>query len=260
MTGNFHLAASRSAINRASASVAPPDGKGTTQCTTLEGKLCLVSGSGNVSQYTAEKLLDFNAKVIAISDSNGVIHDPDGINREKLAWILELKNVKRGRIKDYSDKFKTAKYIPLDRTLDYNPIWAIKADCAFPSSTQNEINAKDAATLLMNGCKLIAEGANMPSTLDATRMFLQAGILYGPAKAANAGGVATSGLEMVQNSIRLNWTREEVDDRLHKIMIAIHQNAFDTAENYGKPGNLVYGANIAGFLKVADAMMDQGLV
>src|SRR3974390_960781 len=227
---------------------------------TLEGKLCLVSGSGNVSQYTAEKLLDFNAKVIAISDSNGVIHDPDGINREKLAWILELKNVKRGRIKDYSDKFKTAKYIPLDRTLDYNPIWAIKADCAFPSSTQNEINAKDAATLLMNGCKLIAEGANMPSTLDATRMFLQAGILYGPAKAANAGGVATSGLEMVQNSIRLNWTREEVDDRLHKIMIAIHQNAFDTAENYGKPGNLVYGANIAGFLKVADAMMDQGLV
>jgi glutamate dehydrogenase (NADP+) len=163
-------------------------------------------------------------------------------------------------MKEYADKFKTAKYIPVDPSMDYNPLWAIKADCAFPSATQNEISAKDAATLLMNGCKLVAEGANMPSTLDATRMFLQAGILYGPAKAANAGGVATSGLEMVQNSIRLNWSREEVDDRLHKIMIAIHKNAYDTAEKYGKPGNLVYGANIAGFLKVADAMLDQGLV
>jgi glutamate dehydrogenase (NADP+) len=227
---------------------------------TLDGKVCLVSGSGNVSQYTAEKLLEFNAKVIAMSDSNGVIHDPDGITREKLAWILELKNVKRGRIKEYAEKFKSATYIPVNCSMDFNPLWAIKCDCAFPSATQNEINAKDAATLLMNGCKLIAEGANMPSTLDATRMFLQAGVLYGPAKAANAGGVATSGLEMVQNSIRLNWSREEVDDRLHKIMIAIHKNAYDTAEKYGKPGNLVYGANIAGFLKVADAMLDQGLV
>jgi len=190
---------------------------------TLEGKLCLVSGSGNVSQYTVEKLLDFGAKVIAMSDSNGVIYDPEGINREKLAWIMELKNVRRGRIKEYADKFKTAKYIPVDPKADVNPIWEIKADCAFPSATQNEINPKDAANLLMNGCKLVAEGANMPSTLDATKMFLQAGILYGPAKAANAGGVATSGLEMVQNSTRLNWTREEVDDRLHKIMIAIQE-------------------------------------
>jgi len=227
---------------------------------TLEGKLCLVSGSGNVSQYTVEKLLDFGAKVIAMSDSNGVIYDPEGINREKLAWIMELKNVRRGRIKEYADKFKTAKYIPVDPKADVNPIWEIKADCAFASATQNEINPKDAANLLMNGCKLVAEGANMPSTLDATKMFLQAGILYGPAKAANAGGVATSGLEMVQNSTRLNWTREEVDDRLHKIMIAIHKNAFDTAAEYGQPGNLVYGANIAGFTKVADAMLDQGLV
>ena len=227
---------------------------------TLEGKLCLVSGSGNVSQYTVEKLLDFGAKVIAMSDSNGVIYDPEGINREKLAWIMELKNVRRGRIKEYADKFKTAKYIPVDPKADVNPIWEIKADCAFPSATQNEINPKDAANLLMNGCKLVAEGANMPSTLDATKMFLQANILYGPAKAANAGGVATSGLEMVQNSTRLNWTREEVDDRLHKIMIAIHKNAFDTAAEYGQPGNLVYGANIAGFTKVADAMLDQGLV
>jgi len=227
---------------------------------TLEGKLCLVSGSGNVSQYTVEKLLDFGAKVIAMSDSNGVIYDPEGINREKLAWIMELKNVRRGRIKEYADKFKTAKYIPVDPKSDVNPIWEIKADCAFPSATQNEINPKDAANLLMNGCKLVAEGANMPSTLEATKMFLQANILYGPAKAANAGGVATSGLEMVQNSTRLNWTREEVDDRLHKIMIAIHKNAFDTAAEYGQPGNLVYGANIAGFTKVADAMLDQGLV
>jgi glutamate dehydrogenase (NADP+) len=219
-----------------------------------------VSGSGNVSQYTIEKLLDFGAKVVAMSDSNGVIHDPEGINREKLAWTLELKNVRRGRIKEYADKFKAAKYIPIDARMDYNPIWTIKADCAFPSATQNEINAKDAATLVMNRCKLVAEGANMPSTLDATKLFLEAKILYGPAKAANAGGVATSGLEMSQNSMRLSWTREEVDDRLHKIMIAIHSNAFETAEKYGQPGNLVYGANIAGFVKVADAMLDQGLV
>jgi glutamate dehydrogenase (NADP+) len=226
----------------------------------FDGKICLVSGSGNVSQYTIEKLLDFGAKVVAMSDSNGVIHDPEGVNRERLAWVLELKNTRRGRIKEYADKFKTAKYIPIDPRMDYNPIWTIKADCAFPSATQNEINAKDAATLVMNGCKLVAEGANMPSTLDATKLFLEAKVLYGPAKAANAGGVATSGLEMSQNSMRLSWTREEVDDRLHKIMVAIHHNAYETAERYGQPGNLVFGANIAGFVKVADAMLDQGLV
>ena len=231
-----------------------------TRKETFQGKTCLVSGSGNVSQYTVEKLLDLGAKVIALSDSNGIIHDPEGINREKLAYVMELKNVKRGRIKEYADKFKTAKYIPVDARLDYNPLWTIKADCAFPSATQNEINAKDAATLVMNGCKLVSEGANMPSTLDATKLFLEAKVLYGPAKAANAGGVATSGLEMCQNSMRLSWTREEVDDRLHKIMIAIHKNAFETAEKYGHPGNLVYGANIAGFVKVADSMLDQGLV
>jgi len=231
-----------------------------TKKETFAGKTCLVSGSGNVSQYTIEKLLDLGAKVIALSDSNGVIHDPEGVNREKLAYVMELKNVRRGRIKEYADKFKSAKYVAVDPRLDYNPLWAIKADCAFPSATQNEINAKDAATLVMNGCKLVAEGANMPSTLDATKLFLEAKILYGPAKAANAGGVATSGLEMSQNSMRLSWTREEVDDRLHKIMIAIHKNAFETAEKYGHPGNLVYGANIAGFVKVADSMLDQGLV
>ena len=226
----------------------------------LEGKLCLVSGSGNVSQYTVEKLLDLGAKPITLSDSNGVIFDPDGIDREKLAWVMELKNVRRGRIREYADQFKKAVFMPTDITLDHNPLWNIKADCAFPSATQNEVNAKDAASLIKNGVKLVAEGANMPSTLEATKMFLDAGSLYGPAKAANAGGVATSGLEMAQNSARLTWDREEVDDRLHKIMIAIHKNCYETAETYGTPGNLVNGANIAGFLKVANAMLDQGLV
>jgi glutamate dehydrogenase (NADP+) len=226
----------------------------------LEGKLCLVSGSGNVSQYTIEKLLDLGAKPLTVSDSNGVIYDPDGIDREKLAYILELKNVKRGRIRDYSDRYKKAIFMPTDVKLEHNPLWNIKADCAFPSATQNEIAARDAANLLKNGIKLVAEGANMPSTLEATKLFLEARILYAPAKAANAGGVATSGLEMAQNSARLSWTREEVDDRLHKIMISIHGNCYETAEKYGTPGNLVNGANIAGFLKVADAMLDQGLV
>jgi glutamate dehydrogenase (NADP+) len=226
----------------------------------LEGKLCLVSGSGNVSQYTIEKLLDLGAKPLTVSDSNGVIYDPDGIDREKLAYVLELKNVKRGRIRDYSESYKKAIFMPTDVKLEHNPLWNIKADCAFPSATQNEITAKDAANLIKNGVKLVAEGANMPSTLEATKLFLEARILYGPAKAANAGGVATSGLEMAQNSARLNWTREEVDDRLHKIMINIHRNCYETAEKYGTPGNLVNGANIAGFLKVADAMLDQGLV
>jgi len=226
----------------------------------LEGKLCLVSGSGNVSQYTVEKLLDFGAKPITLSDSDGAIYDPDGINREKLAWVMELKNVYRGRIRKYADHFKKAIFMPTDVLVDHNPLWNIKADCAFPSATQNEINAKDAANLIMNGVKLVAEGANMPSTLDATKMFLDAKILYGPAKAANAGGVATSGLEMAQDSMRMTWSRDEVDNRLHQIMIAIHRNCYETAETYGTPGNLVNGANIAGFLKVGNAMLDQGLV
>jgi len=227
---------------------------------TLQGKICLVSGSGNVSQYTVEKLIDLGARPVTLSDSNGIIHDPEGINRDKLAWVMDLKNNRRGRIKEYADKFKGAKYHAADPMQDSNPLWDIKADCAFPSATQNEINAKDAGRLIKNGVTVVSEGANMPSTLEATRAFLSAGILYGPAKAANAGGVATSGLEMSQNSMRLTWTREEVDERLHRIMVAIHKAAFETAEKYGTPGNLVNGANIAGFLKVADAMMDQGLV
>ncbi len=231
-----------------------------TRGQTLEGKTCLVSGSGNVSQYTVEKLLDLGARPVTLSDSNGMIHDPEGIDREKLAFVMELKNLRRGRIKEYAEKFTGARYQPVDPQLDYNPIWDIKADCAFPSATQNEINARDAGNLIKNGVALVSEGANMPTTLDGVKVFLDAGILYGPAKAANAGGVATSGLEMSQNSMRLSWTREEVDERLHRIMIAIHRNCYETADKYGTPGNLVNGANIAGFLKVADAMLDQGLV
>jgi glutamate dehydrogenase (NADP+) len=226
----------------------------------LDGKICLVSGSGNVAQYTIEKLFALGAKPVTCSDSDGVIYDPDGIDADKLAYIMELKNVMRGRIRDYADKFKKAIYTEIDAKMDHNPLWSIRADCAFPSATQNEINARDAANLINGGCKVVCEGANMPSTLEATRLFLEAGILYGPAKAANAGGVATSGLEMSQNSMRLSWTREEVDDRLHKIMVAIHNTCYETAETYGTPGNLVNGANIGGFLKVANSMMDQGLV
>jgi len=231
-----------------------------TRKDSLEGKLCLVSGSGNVSQYTVEKLLDLGAKPITLSDSGGAIFDPDGIDREKLAWVMELKNGRRGRIREYADRFKKANFVANDAGQGHNPLWNIKADCAFPSATQNEINENDAANLLKNGVKVVAEGANMPSVAEATKMFLDAKILYGPAKAANAGGVATSGLEMAQNSMRLSWTREEVDARLQRIMTSIHKTCFETAETYGTPGNLVNGANIGGFLKVANAMLDQGLV
>ena len=219
----------------------------------LEGKVCTVSGSGNAAQYTVEKLNQLGAKVVTLSDSNGTIYDPSGIDDEKFAFVLELKNVRRGRIKEYADKFGVDYY-------EGKRPWAVKCDCAFPSATQNEIDGSDAKTLLDNGCILIAEGANMPSTPEAIQQFIENKILYGPGKAANAGGVATSGLEMSQNSLRLAWTREEVDQRLHDIMIAIHKQCFEAAQEYGMPGNLVAGANIAGFVKVADAMLDQGLV
>ncbi len=231
-----------------------------TRKETLEGKVALVSGSGNVAQYAVEKLLDLGAKPVTLSDSGGCIHDPDGIDREKLAFVMELKNVRRGRIKEYCDAFEKASYVPTDPRQGWNPTWNFPAHCAFPSATQNEINGVDAAHLLKNGVYLVSEGANMPSTPEAMRLFLESKILYGPAKAANAGGVATSGLEMSQNSMRLSWSREEVDQRLRRIMIDIHRNCCETAERFGTPGNLVAGANIAGFLKVADAMMDQGLV
>lgn len=231
-----------------------------TRNETLEGKTALVSGSGNVFQYTAEKLLQLGAKPVTASDSSGYIYDEAGIDEKKLAWIMDLKNVRRGRIKEYADEFKTAVYTPVDPALDYNPLWNHKADCAFPSATQNEINAKDAQNLLDNGIYVVSEGANMPTVPDGVEKFLNAGILYGPGKAANAGGVAVSGLEMSQNSLRLSWTREEVDDRLKGIMKSIHTASYEAAERFGTPGNYVNGANIAGFLKVADTMMDQGVV
>ena len=226
----------------------------------LEGKTCLVSGSGNVAQYTVEKLLQFGAKPITLSDSAGYIYDEAGITRAKLDFVLDLKNVRRGRIKEYADKFPGAVYVPIDAAADHNPLWNHKADCAFPSATQNEVNATDARHLVANGVTTVSEGANMPVTLDGVNVFLDAKIMYGPGKAANAGGVATSGLEMSQNSMRLAWSREEVDQRLHGIMKAVHKACAETAEAYGTPGNYVNGANIAGFVKVADAMMDQGLV
>jgi glutamate dehydrogenase (NADP+) len=226
----------------------------------LKGKTCLVSGSGNVAQYTVQKLNQLGAKAVTLSDSNGYIYDPEGINEEKLAFVMDLKNVRRGRMKEYCDKFKSATYTAVDSKLDYNPLWDNKADCAFPSATQNEINAKDAQNLVKNGVYVVSEGANMPTTPDGVNVFLDKKILYGPGKAANAGGVSTSGLEMSQNSMRLSWTREEVDARLHQIMKSIHKAAAEAAEKYGTPGNYVNGANIAGFVKVADAMMDQGLI
>ncbi|HJS57836.1 MAG TPA: NADP-specific glutamate dehydrogenase [Vicinamibacteria bacterium] len=231
-----------------------------TRNETLEGKRCLVSGSGNVAQYTIEKLLELGAKPLTLSDSGGYVFDEAGIDRAKLAFVLELKNVQRGRIKEYADRFKSAVYVPADAKLDHNPLWTHAADCAFPSATQNEIGGKDAANLIKGGVKLVAEGANMPTDLDGVVQFLDARILYGPGKAANAGGVAVSGLEMAQNSMRYAWTREEVDSRLRLIMKSIHTACIETAERFGCPGNYVNGANIAGFLKVADAMMDQGLV
>lgn len=231
-----------------------------TRNQTLEGKVCLVSGSGNVAQYTIEKINQFGGKAVTLSDSNGYIYDEEGIDARKLAFVMDLKNVRRGRIKEYVDVYPKAVFTPLDTKSVSNPLWNHKAHCAFPSATQNEINAKDAENLLKNGVYVVAEGANMPTTLDGVKHFLDAKILYGPAKAANAGGVATSGLEMAQNSMRLPWTREEVDQRLHLIMKSIHKTCKDVAERFGTPGNYVNGANIGGFLKVADAMMDQGLV
>jgi glutamate dehydrogenase (NADP+) len=231
-----------------------------TKNTTLEGKRCLVSGSGNVAQYTVEKINQLGGKVLTLSDSNGYILDEKGIDAEKLAFIMELKNVRRGRIKEYTDKFKSAVFFPADPKLDYNPLWNHKADCAFPSATQNEINGKDAQNLINNGILCVSEGANMPTTLEGVNAFLAAKLLYGPGKAANAGGVAVSGLEMAQNSMRLPWTKEEVDNRLKLIMNKIHTTCVTMADRFGTPGNYVNGANIGGFLKVADAMIDQGVV
>ena len=231
-----------------------------TRGETLEGKTCLVSGSGNVAQFTVEKLIELGAKAITLSDSSGYIYDPVGIDRERLDFIMDLKNVRRGRIREYAEKFSSATYTETDASLDHNPLWFHKAECAFPSATQNEISAEDAKTMLANGVFLVSEGANMPTRPAGVELFLEAGILFGPGKAANAGGVAVSGLEMAQNSMRYSWQREEVDQRLQVIMADIHQACAGAAERFGTPGNYVNGANIAGFLKVADSMIDQGLV
>ena len=224
-----------------------------TRGESLEGKVCAVSGSGNVAQFTVQKLIQLGAKPVTMSDSNGTVYDPEGITQEKLDWIKQLKNVKRGRIKEYADYAKGVQYFENARP------WGVKCDCAYPSATQNEISEDDAKTLVANGCKMVCEGANMPSTPGAIQVFQGNGLLYSPGKASNAGGVATSGLEMSQNSERLAWTAAEVDEKLHGIMVTIHKNCYETAKEYGLDGNYVAGANIASFLKVANSMLDQGV-
>jgi len=219
----------------------------------FQGKVCAVSGSGNVAQYTVEKLNQLGAKAVTLSDSAGTIYDKDGICPEKLAFVKELKNVKRGRIKEYADTFG-CEYLEGKRP------WGVVCDCAFPSATQNELDGDDAAALLKNGCTLVSEGANMPSTPEAVGQFIAAQTMYGPGKAANAGGVATSGLEMSQNTLRLSWSRDEVEQKLQGIMVEIHKQCWESAEQFGHKGNYVMGANIAGFMKVATAMLEQGLV
>jgi len=224
-----------------------------TRGESFDGKTVSISGSGNVAQYACEKINQLGGKVITFSDSAGYVYDKNGIKDEKWEFIMDLKNVRRGRIREYAEKFKCEYH-------EGRGVWNVPVDAAFPCATQNEIDENDAKMLVKNGCYVVSEGANMPSTIDAVNVFLKSKILYGLGKAANAGGVATSGLEMSQNSLRLSWTREEVDERLHGIMRSIHRTCVETAQEYGTPGNYVNGANIAGFLKVADAMLDQGLV
>lgn len=225
-----------------------------TRGDSLEGKTCTVSGSGNVALYTVEKINQLGGKCVSLSDSSGAIYDPAGIDQNKLAYVMELKNVRRSRIKEYAEKFSGVEYNKGARP------WGIECQCAFPSATQNEISGDDAKTLVKNGCFLVSEGANMPTNPDGVGVFLDGKVLYGPGKAANAGGVAVSGLEMSQNSQHTSWPREEVDSRLRSIMRAIHTAVSEAAEDHGQPGNYLMGANIAGFVKVADAMLDQGLV
>ncbi len=231
-----------------------------TRNETLKDKLCLVSGSGNVAQFTAEKILALGGKVITLSDSAGYILDEAGIDEQKLAFVKNLKNVRRGRIKEYADAYPEAVYTPVDPALGYNPLWNHKADCAFPSATENELNQQDAQHLINNHVNLVCEGANMPTTPEGIHIFLENRILYAPGKAANAGGVAVSGLEMAQNSMRLHWPKTEVEERLRIIMKNIHKSCLEAAAKYGSPQNYVDGANIAGFVKVVEAMLDQGLV
>lgn len=231
-----------------------------TRQDTIEGKTCLVSGSGNVAQHTVEKILALGGKVVTLSDSSGYVFDEAGIDEKKLAFIKRLKNVRRGRIKEYADEFPDAVYTEADPSAEANPLWDHKANCAFPCATENEINGKDAQNLVNGGVFLVSEGANMPTTPDGINIFIDNKLLYAPGKAANAGGVAVSGLEMAQNSMRISWPRQEVDHRLQIIMKSIHKTCLEAAEKYGTSGNYMHGANIAGFVKVVEAMMDQGLV
>ena len=231
-----------------------------TRNDSMTDKICLVSGSGNVAQFTTEKIIELGGKVVTLSDSNGIIYDESGITSEKLAFVKNLKNVRRGRIKEYVEKYPESVFTEIDPSLDHNPLWHYPANCAFPSATQNEINGKDAQAMVNNGVFLVSEGANMPSDIDAVNIYLENNVLYGPGKAANAGGVAVSGLEMSQNSMRLSWSREEVDSKLKNIMKNIHKTCMDAAAEYGVEGNYMAGANIAGFSKVVNAMLDQGVV
>jgi glutamate dehydrogenase (NADP+) len=226
----------------------------------VKGKIAAVSASGNVAQYTVEKVNQLGGKVVTLSDSNGTVVDEAGIDDEKLAFVLELKNVRRGRIQEYANAFSGVVYYEGKSVWDVIKEQSLKIDLAFPSAHENEINADYAQALVKNGCYCVSEGANMPSTLDAIKVYQENNVLYGPAKAANAGGVATSGLEMSQNSMRLSWSREEVDGRLHEIMRNIHKACLDAAEYYGRPGDYLMGANIAGFVKVANAMIAYGIV
>jgi glutamate dehydrogenase (NADP+) len=231
-----------------------------TKNESIKGKTCLVSGSGNVAQYAIEKIIQLGGKPVTASDSDGFIYDAEGITLAKLEFIKDLKNNRRGRIKEYAEKYKGTVYTPLDAKAPANPLWNIKADCAFPCATQNEVNGTDASNLVKNGVKLVGEGANMPVTIEGINVLIDNGIMYSPGKASNAGGVATSGLEMTQNYMGSNWTREEVDTKLQGIMKNIHDTCLAAANEYGKPGNYMVGANIAGFLKVANAMKAQGVL
>ena len=231
-----------------------------TKGDSIKGKTCLVSGSGNVAQYAIEKINKMGGKVITSSDSSGFIIDQSGITKEKLEFLKDLKNNKRGRIKEYAEKYNNAEYKEIDPTSDHNPLWNTKADCAFPCATQNEVNGIDAKNLVKNGIKLLSEGANMPVTIDGIEILIGNGIMYSPGKASNAGGVATSGLEMTQNYMGSNWTSDQVDAKLQEIMKNIHDTCLAAANEYGKPGNYMVGANIAGFIKVANAMKAQGVI
>jgi len=231
-----------------------------TRDKSFEGAEVAISGSGNVAQFACEKVLDLGGKPVTMSDSSGYVYDPSGIDREKLAWIIDLKNNRRGRIKEFSENFEGVEYTESKPEPNLNQLWSTKVDVALPCATQNEINEEEAKMLVDGGVMAVAEGANMPCTPEAVDVFLKNDVLFAPGKASNAGGVATSGLEMSQNSLRMSWTRDEVDQKLEAIMVNIHKNAFETSERYGMPGNYVAGANIAGFLKIAQSTMAQGVL